>query len=233
MSFLANASWNNFLEGLLEGIKNFFSPDLTDYENFSLGSDGVVNIHVIVIGVFIGVMIAAGYSIYIKKILGRFVRKLINDDIFEPEKAKTLAELGMEKNFAVRWGLKGYTLGRVVSCPEKDEFVKSVNEARRVYNENAESAAKHGKRLPAFPEPTFKKKVDECRYYIAEKDRYTAEMRFNDNGSGYGTFFFVLLIAVICVIMVYALLPQIMQLVDTVLSDFTVQGNTHIPVGVD
>ena len=233
MSFLANASWNNFWEGLFESIKSFFSPDLTEYKSFSLGSDGVVNIHVIVIGVFIGVMIAAGYSIYIKKILGKFVRRLISEDVFEPERAKSLAELGMDKNFAVRWGLKGYTLGRVVSSPERDEFIRATNEARRVHNENSEAAAKHGKRLPAFPEPTFNKKVDECRYYIAEKDRYTAEMRFNDNGSGYGTFFFVLLIAVICVIMVYALLPQILQLVDTVLSDFTVQGNTNIPVGVD
>ena len=139
----------------------------------------------------------------------------------------------MEKNLPVKWGLKGYTLGRVVNSVEKDEFIASTNEARKIYEENAKKAAKDGKRLPAFPEPSFKKKVGDCKYYIAEKNRYTAEMRFNDSGSGYGTFFFVLLIAIICVVIVYALLPDLMKLIDTVLADFTVKGNTHIPVGID
>ena len=233
MSFLANASWNNFFSNLLEGIKNFFSPDLSGYENFSMGSDSMVNIHVIVFGVFIGVMIAAGYSIYLKKILGAFVRKLISLDAFSAENSKSLAELGMEKNLPVKLGLRGYTLGRVVNSVEKDEFIASTNKARKIYEENCKKAAKEGKRLPPFPEPSFKKKVGDCRYYIAEKNRYTAEMRFNDNGSGYGTFFFVLLIAIICVVIVYALLPDLMKLVDTVLADFTVKGNTYIPVGVD
>ena len=228
MQILANTGWNEFLGNLITSIKEFFNPDLSDYTNFDLGSSSIVNIHVIVFGIFIGVMLAAVYSIYTKKILGSFVRKLLADGVTAPEEAKTLDELGAAKNPAVILGLKGYTLGRVVNSIEKDEFIKSTNAARRAYEANRKDAAKLGKRLPPFPEPKFTKKVSECRYYIAEKNKYTAEMRFNDNGSGYGTFFFVLLIAFICVIIVYALLPQILTLVDTVLADFTVQGNTHI-----
>lgn len=229
MQILANTGWNEFLGNLITSIKEFFNPDLSGYTNFHLGSSSIINIHVIVFGIFIGVILAALYSIYTKKILGRFVRKLLADGVVTPEEAKTLDELGFTKNLAVIWGLKGYTLGRVVNSIEKDEFIKSTNEARQTYEANRKEAAKHGKRLPSFPEPKFTKKVRECKYYIAEKNKYTAEMRFNDNGSGYGTFFFVLLIAFICVIIVYALLPQILTLVDTVLADFTVQGNTYIP----
>lgn len=228
MQILANTGWNEFLGNLITSIKEFFNPDLSGYTNFDLGSSSIINIHVIVFGIFIGVMLAAVYSIYTKKILGAFVRKLLAEGATAPEEAKTLDELGYSKNPAIIWGLKGYTLGRVVNSIEKDEFIKSTNEARLTYEANRKEAAKLGKRLPSFPEPKFTKKVSECRYYIAEKNKYTAEMRFNDNGSGYGTFFFVLLIAFICVIIVYALLPQMLTLVDTVLADFTVQGNTHI-----
>ena len=141
----------------------------------------------------------------------------------------TLEELGFSKNILIKHALKGYTLGRVVDSVEKDTFIAETNEARRIYEENREKAKAQGKRIPSFPEPSFKKKPDECHYYISEKKKYTAEMRFNANGSGYGTFFFVLLIAIICVIMIYALLPQLLTLVDKSLNDFTVQGNTYVP----
>ena len=233
MNLLANNGWGEFAEQLITSIKDFFSPELSNYINFNLGSDSMINIHIIVIGVFIGVMLAAGYTIFVKQILGKFTRKLLDEDITAPDKAKTLAELGMDKNIFIKLGLRGYTLGRVVSSIEKDEFFAAANEAQRSYEENRTQAKKEGKRIPPFKYPEFRKKTTECRYYIAEKNRYTAEMRFNPNGSGYGTFFFVLLIAIICVIMVYAFLPQILRLADTVLSNFTVKGNTHLPTGAD
>jgi hypothetical protein len=229
LKILANAGWAEFTENLITGIKEFFNPDLSGYQSFELGSDGIVNIHVIVFGIFIGVMLAAVYSIYTKKILGKFIRKLLAEDITSAEKAKTPEELGFSKNPAVLLALGGYTLGRVVNSVEKDEFISSANASREIYEANRKEAVEAGKHLPRFVEPKFDKKVKECRYYIAEKNRYTAEMRFNDNGSGYGTFFFVLLVACMCVIAVYAFLPQILNMLDSVLSGFTVEGNTHVP----
>ena len=228
-SIVLAASWSEFWSELLEGIRKFFNPDLSGYTNFNLGSSGIINIHVIVIGLFIGAMMTAIYSIYTKKILGEMVRKLISEEVIGADKAMTLEELGFSKNILIKHALKGYTLGRVVDSVEKDAFIAETNEARRIYEENREKAKAQGKRIPSFPEPSFKKKPDECHYYISEKKKYTAEMRFNANGSGYGTFFFVLLIAFICVIMIYALLPQLLTLVDKSLNDFTVQGNTYVP----
>ena len=221
--------WHTFWDSLVDSISNFFNPTLSGYQNFDFGSDNVINIHVIVFGIFIGVMIASVYSIYTKKILGSFARKLISEEAIGPENAKTLAEMGYSKNFAVIQGLKGYTLGRVVSCVEKDEFIEETNKARSEYEESRKAAAEKGNRLPAFKEPKFDKKPSECRYYIAEKNRYTAEMRFNANGSGYGTFFFVLLISIMCIVLIYALLPQILAFTDAMISDFTVKGNTFAP----
>ena len=223
--------WQTFWGSLMDSISNFFNPKLSGYTNFDFGSDNVLNIHVIVFGIFIGVMIASAYSIYTKKILGSFTRKLLSEEAIGPENAKTLTEMGFSKNFAVIQGLKGYTLGRVVNCIEKDEFIEETNKARSEYEENRKSAAKNGGKLPAFKEPKFEKKPSECRYYIAEKNRYTAEMRFNANGSGYGTFFFVLLVSIMCIVIIYAVLPHLLAFADAAMSDFTVEGNTYVPDG--
>ena len=230
-NFALSGNWDSFLAELMQRIEDFFNPTLSGYTNLDFGSDNIINIHVIVFGIFIGVMIAAVYSIYTKNILGAFVRNMLERGAIDPENAMTLEELGYTKNTAVTSALKGYTLGRVVRSIEKDEFIKETNKSRAIYEENRKKSDKHGKKLPPFREPKFNKNVRECRYYIPEKDRYTAEMRFNATGSGYITFFFVLLVAVICVIIVYALLPHILAFVDTSLSSFTVEGNTYRPSG--
>lgn len=226
---LKATTWNEFWVDLTNGIREFFNPDLSGYTNFSLGSNGIVNIHVIVFGIYIGIMLAAVYTIYTKNVLGKMVRNLLETGSIEPENAKTLDELGLKKNLFIRLALRGYSMNRIVNSIEKDEFIKDTNEARNTYEENRKASAKIGKRLPPFPEPKFDKKPEECRYYITEKNRITSEMRFNANGSGYGTFFFVLLIASICVIIVYSLLPHLLTLVDKSLNDFTVRGNTYVP----
>lgn len=228
-SFILKGGWSEFREGLFDSIKDFFNPTLSGYTNFDFGSDNIINIHVIVFGIFIGVMIASAYSIYTKQILGKFIRNLLSEDATSPEKAKTVAELGFEKNIAVLHGLKGYTLGRVVNSIEQDEYIEKVNKMRQNYEESRKAADKQGKRLPPFTEPKFDKKVTECRYYIAEKNKYTAEMRFNPNGSGYGTFFFVLLISIMCIVIIYALLPHLLAFTDAAISDFTTDGKTFIP----
>ena len=233
MNFILDAGQDKF--DLWQAIKDYFNPDLSAYKSFSFGSGGMVSLHIIVLGLFVGIVISAVYAIYTKKILGKMVRKLLDDKIFSPEEAKTLEELGFEKNYAVISGLKGYTLGRVVSCVEKDEFIENTNRERNEHEERRKELKKEKKRAPAFKEPSFKHNPKKCRYYIAEKNRYTAEMRFEDYGSGYGTFFFVILIGILCVIAIYGLLPGVLSYADKVLFSYTPEANIadHVFVPVD
>lgn len=224
MNFILEAGQDKF--DLWQAIKDYFNPDLSIYKSFDFGSGGMVSLHVIVFGLFIGIMISAVYAIYTKKILGRIVRKMLEEDILSPEKAKTLEELGFEKNYAVISGLRGYTLGRVVSCVEKDEFIENTNRERKEHEElRATSKAEKKKAPPRFKEPKFKADPKKCRYYIAEKDKYTAEMRFEAYGSGYGTFFFTLLMAIIGVIAIYGLLPAILSYADKVFYSYSPEAN--------
>ena len=214
---------------LLENIGNFlhdfFNPKLEGYTNFTF-SEGAPSLKIIIFGLFIGVLIASFSMIFIKTTLGRLVRMLLAKQAFDAKDAKTLADCGLEKHLFIRMALRrGYTLRRVVHCAEEEEFLANARREAEEYEEKRREAKKEGKRLPAYREPRFTKKPKDCHFYIPEKDRYTAEMRFHSRGSGYPTFFFVLLGSIVCIFLIFALLPQLITFFDNVISVFSWKGN--------
>lgn len=65
--------------------------------------------------VFIGVLLGAIYAFYNKRILGKFVRKLLEDGCDRVSKAESLAELGFGKSRLLKFALRdGSSLSRVV-----------------------------------------------------------------------------------------------------------------------
>lgn len=54
----------------------------------------------------IGVMIAAAYTFYTKKILGGFVRALLNADAFSESRAVSFEDIGYKPNFFLRYSLR-------------------------------------------------------------------------------------------------------------------------------
>lgn len=204
MSFVLNAARSG--GGFWDAVSAYFNPDLSAYGSF--GSEhGIINIHVIAAALFVGIIATAIYTVYTKKILGKMVRKLIAAEAFSPENAKTLDELGLGKNYAVRSALKGYTLGRVVSSLESDAHIEEINAARKAHEEKAAEGKKE-----AFKTPKFDVKAKDCHYYIAEKDRYKAEARFDARGSALGILFLGLVLAVVCVVALYGFLPKVLAL---------------------
>ena len=209
MNFVLNATHGG--SGFWNAVLAYFNPDMSAYGSFG-SKNGIVNIHVVAAALFMGIMATAIYTIYTKKILGKMVRKLIAAEAFSPESAKTLEELGLEKNYAVRSALKGYTLGKVVSSLESDAHIEEINAARKAHEEKAAELKAEGKRAAAFKTPKFEVKAKDCHYYIAEKDRYKAEMRFDARGSVLGIFFLGLVLAVVCVVALYGFLPKVLAL---------------------
>ena len=221
-------NWNEFTHQLSESIKSFFNPDLSGYTNFSFGSS-LVSVHAIIWGLYIGMLIASVRMIYIKNCHGKLVRGLLSAEALSSCKTKTLADLGLDKYIPVLLGLRGTVLKKVVRSIEHDEYITAVRNDYAEYEAAREEAKKNGGKKPILFNRKFDKKPTECHYYISEENKYAVEMRYNQNGSGYGTFFFVMLIGFICVLIIYALLPGILSLTDGVLSGFTVKGNTYIP----
>ena len=201
---------------LMDWFYDFFHPTLEGYVNFDFGSGSMVNIRVIIFGIFIGVLVASLYMVYVKNIVGAFVRKLLAEDCLSRDKAKTLSELGFERNPFVKLALRGSLLASTVVHVEG----KSATEVKDAEGEESApdeegAVISQGESLPAA-----------TRYYIEEEKKYAAEMRFHARGSGWPTILFVLLVSVICIFVIFGFLPQILRFVDNTISIFSVKGNT-------
>ena len=216
-----NAIWQQIGDFFYE----FFNPKLENFTNFSFDG-GILNLQLIIFGIFAGVLLASFYIIFVRTTLGRFVRAILEKQAFDSACAVTLGECGLDKHIFTRWALRhGYTLRRVIRCVEEEAWQATVTEQLREYEAAREAAKAEGKRLPAYKEPKFDKPLSECHFYIPEKDRYVAEMRFRKSGNGYPTLLFVLLVSVLCIFLLFALLPQFIRLLDNVISIFSWKGN--------
>lgn len=215
---LENLSQSSIWTTITDFFYRFFNPALEGYTNFEF-QNGTRKLQFIIFGIFAGFLIASFSMIFIKTTLGKLVRAILEKKAFEAKDGVTLAACGLERHFWIRLALRrGYTLRRVVRCVEEEEFLAKAHEERQAAEET-------GKKAPAYREPVFKGDLSSCHFYIPKKDRYTAEMRFREKGSGYGTFFFVLLGCVIAVFLIFAFLPQLITFLDNVISLFSWRGN--------
>ena len=196
--------WNYFND-------KYFSLDMTQYDNLNMGTGSVVTMRSIVLGLFIGIVIAAAMACYDKNVLGDFVRKIVYEECFSPETAKTLYELGYARSTAVRSSLRSSTkLGRIVRSVEREAYEREVEEARAAYIE------KHGSDK-GFSAPSFKLDVSTAHFYIPDEEHYRAEVRFEKKGSGWRAFLLVLLVSIIGIALLLFLLPDMLQLVDNLI----------------
>ena len=93
----------------------YFSSDLPYLDNFSMRNSEVIFCKLIIIGISIGIIIAAICNIYNKRYVGNFVRKLIKEECLSRDSAKTLSELGYGKSIGIKSVIKsGGSLSRWV-----------------------------------------------------------------------------------------------------------------------
>lgn len=190
-------------DNLSDAIYNFFHPDLGGYANFDISESTARMLPFIVFAVFLGVFLASFYTLYIRSILGEMVRTLAARKIFSPDDAVTLAELGFSKNIFIVGALKNpYSLRRVVRSTEFDKHMETGDILKFRYAPKTE------------------------HFYLPEADKYKAEMRFGKSKTEFSTIFFVLLCLVICEIVVFACLPELISFFDNVISMFSIKGNT-------
>ncbi len=184
-------------------IYGFFHPTFEGYTNFSFTENEQKMLPLIVFGIFLGVFLAAFYTLYIRSVLGEFARKLNDGKVYSAEGAMTLEQLGFGKNLFVRQALRNpHSLRRVVHSVEFDAYLESKSTKNYKYNPKTE------------------------HFYLPEEDKYKAEMRFGKRKTEWHTILFVLLGIVLCEIIVFAALPEIVSLFDRVVSMFSIKGNT-------
>lgn len=204
----------------------YFTMDLSGYEHLDMGSGHLVSLPQIILGLVIGVLIASFAAIFNKRVLGDFVRVMLQYECHSVEKAKTLEELGYLKNTTIRSALRrGVNLRRVVHCVEEEEFAREVEQQRQAY----EQSRVDNPSLPAFVEPTFQMDVNTAHFYIHEKDIYMADIKFEKKGTNWFSFFWVVVACIAFLFLAFYLLPDIFQYLDNFIGIFKgAAGNGNI-----
>ena len=203
-------------KGLLEEIweyivDNYFSVDMPYLENFTVKANALVSIRMIIIGITIGIVIAAISTVYTKRYIGDFVRKMIYEECFDKDSAKTLYDLGYLKSPGVRGSVKtGGTLCRWVRCVEEDEFLIEVNKKRDEFFE----LHKNDEKPLKFKAPEFIRDCNTMHFYIPKDKTYAAEIKFDKRGANMGSAILVSVAALLLCIFACYIVPDAIKLVD-------------------
>lgn len=202
----------------LEG--KYFSVDLGRYEHINVGSGSLITLRNVILGICAGIIIASIMAAYDKNMLGKFVRKIIKEECFWPDKAKTLEELGFEKNYFIMSSLRrgNGILGKVVKCVEREEKEIEALHMRQEYIEATGSEK-------GFVQEKYEVDLNTAHFYIPDDEHYAADIRFDNKGSGWRAFLLVIIVTLIIAVLVCFLLPDMIQLVDNMIDILKGDGN--------
>ncbi len=210
--FLFASGEPSLLEELWDYLEGkYFSIDPGQYEYINVGSDAIISLQKIVIGIVIGIIVAAAIVCYDKNRLGAFVRAIIREQALRPDKAMTLHDLGFARNGGVKASLRSRNnLGRVVKCVEKEEYEREVAAAREAY------IAEHGNE-EGFHRPEYRINFNTDRFYIPDEEHYRVDLHYDKQGSGWRAFILVIIVAIVSAVLLCFLLPDMLQLVDNLM----------------
>lgn len=198
-------------------IDKYFNPDAVYLENFKGGSNRILSLRLIIIGLTVGFCVAAILTIIDKKHLGGLVRKMLSDECVGKENAKTLYELGYGKNPAVRGSVKnGSVLKKWVRCVEEDEHNAEIEKKR----EEFEAAHANDEKKPQFREVVFKRDPDKHHFYIDEEKKYAAAIKFDSRGTNVVTAILVVLISIVICAFLCFVIPDMLTMFDNFISGF-------------
>ena len=101
---------------------SWFEIAARDYANIQFDAAARSTARLVILGICIGIFLAAAYSVYQRTVPGGIVRALLRAEAFSPEAAKTLAEIGLDKNPLNSLEIKrNAMLGRFLRVVEGEE----------------------------------------------------------------------------------------------------------------
>ncbi len=187
------------------------------YEHLNLDANGLVSIRMVILAICIGITAAGFSAVFTKRVLGDIVRGVLSENALSQDTAKTLEELGMENSFIARIAVrKSVSVRRVVKCVEEEEFINAQNLKRREYEENR---AKN-KKLPRFKETEYKVNPYADRFYIPEKMKYMADVKFEKQGTTWLGACVLVVVMIVAYIAMLVALPYLLSLINDLVGSF-------------
>lgn len=202
-------------------IDKYFSMDwhTYNYSYISVSDAGLISIRTGVAALLLGVIIAAALSVFQKRTLGDLVRAIDREWCVTPETAKTLTELGMIRNTAIKNDLRhGRALRRVVRCAEEEAY----NAAREQQHKQLIADAEAGDpiaiaTLKKWRDIPYRLNFETDHFYIPENLIYGADNQFDKKGTTPLTLVTCIVVCVILLIAICFFLPEIIQMTDNMI----------------
>ena len=218
MYALSTNGETTFFEDVLNYIKGVFSgSDSGYYANLGFEKSPLISLRMLLLGIFIGAIIACIAMAYNKQVLGGAIRKIIEKGCNSPDKAMTLAELGLEKNAFIRSAVRGnVNLRRFVKCVEEDEYYADERTAEEAHEQRRKAEPS----LPKYKTEKYMVDPATAHFYIPEELRIRAEIRFEKKGSGFKAS--IVGIILLCIIFFFLLLamPLVLDMINDFLGSF-------------
>ena len=195
------AGWyqNSTLGELISYFREtYFSIRFGAYDNFSVTEQTANIVNKIIPALIIGIIIAAIATVYCRRVVGQFVRTLIEKEALSPESGVTLFDTGAFRSTVVRRELcRGAFLKKVVRCREEEAFT-------------AEKGS----------DASYQIDFTRDHFYIPEELKDRAEIRFNPKGSSWLTVVLTAVLTPIVVGLICRFLPNILQFADSIITYF-------------
>ena len=178
-------------------LASIFTIEAREYANFTFDASARTTLRNVILAFCIGILIASLYMLYQKLVPGNIIRAILKAEAHTPEAAKTLTELGLDKNPLYRFELRhNATLKKMVLRASEQAPNENGNDPA---NKNAENIA------------------GEERFYISEEEKYRAEIRFDKKGNGVAGLVLTAVLTVVLAFLLIKLTPAILGMIDTLL----------------
>ena len=199
---------NTFLQDIANKYYDLYVEFSVEYTNINVYAPELKMILSFIIGIGVGIMIAAFMSLFTKRTLGDFVRRVIERDALSPESAKTLDELDYFDRLIIRRAVaKSVSLRRVLRCREEEEFYVELAQKRAEYDEKRRA----DRSLPKFKEIEYKVNPSEDHFFVPEDMKYTAQIKFEKKGESLRSAIGVVVFTVVAVALIMLGLPSLLE----------------------
>ncbi len=232
-----------FYEWLTALFNDLFGVHFHKYEHIPLGPSSNRSAQLVILAAVIALILASVIVLITKRREGRFVKKLLKDECFSPERAKSLSELGEFRSTFLRRALvRGGMLGKCVYCVRVDaaeaskEDSKDTGEAAEDVDETSLSADEGIAKSENAPTDeaaamalelrkhekyklTGEGKIDfkTARFYIPEVLKYRAEVRYEGRDLGWVAVVLTVVLSLVGAFLVSRFLPDFIQLLDNLI----------------
>ena len=159
-------------------------------------------------GMYFGIVLASLLALYEKRVVGKFVRTILQKEALSPESALSLADLGYGKNPFIKRSLRGKTaLSTIVYMPGEDPGLPEDPDADEELH----------------PLPAIRSKAaltgENAKFYIPSPMRHRAAVRFEQHGTHVmGVVVAIIVFFAVAVFMVWGL-PKVIDVVREIFSD--------------